>query len=66
MKSSAKINVYRHRGEWFFAMWIDDEFDCSYDLDVDDASSIDAAIETARTMPLRPDIGTLDVRYVRS
>lgn len=34
-----KVNVWEENGAWFFALWVDGEYDCNGDVpgDVDDA-----------------------------
>lgn len=47
-----KINVFRDGGEWFYALWIDGEYDGSGSLEIDASSSDEKALEAAQCMRL--------------
>lgn len=70
--TTIKINVYRDGRAWFGARWIDDEYDGSDRLEIDDNASDEQAITKARQMSLSvsgtrvvhrvPDIDTVGGR----
>lgn len=50
-----KINVYRSGGEWYFARWIDGEYDGSDLLDIPSDASDAEAIRAGYTAELSAD-----------
>jgi hypothetical protein len=36
------VNIYRNRGEWCYAIFVDGEYDCSDSLGIGDASEQEA------------------------
>lgn len=50
-----KINVYRARGAWYAAIWIDGEYDSCDTLPCDGSASEAEALACAETMQLHYD-----------
>lgn len=58
----AKINIYKSKGEWCHATWIDGEFDSSEPIGIDPSATEEEAKKAVKTMyPTITDISVTKV-----